>query len=159
MKNFFKAMELITVTAKKIFLNGSIIEVDFKKISKIVKTWKIENFMIHHIAIGTTNLIRLSEFYMQLPGIKLLNRNYFENSEELRSVWLQHIDGTILMLESNFENKAPLALVFEFSDLHLESFKEVIFRRTDYTIYFYDADGNVLGYSTHPRTMDNSSNF
>ncbi len=159
MEKFFNSIEFITGTAKKIFLNGRIIEVDFRKIYKIIKTWKIENFMIHHIAIGTTNLIRLSDFYLGLPGMKLLNRNYFENSGDLRSVWLQHIDGTILMLESNFENKAPLALVFEFPDLNLESFKEVIFKRTDYTIYFYDADGNVLGYSTHPRTMDNSSNF
>jgi catechol 2,3-dioxygenase-like lactoylglutathione lyase family enzyme len=115
--------------------------------------------MIHHIAIGTTNLIRLSDFYLQLPGIKLLNKNYFENSEELRSVWLQHIDGTIIMLEMNDQNKAPLALVFELSEMNLESFKEEIIKRTDYTIYFHDTDGNVLGYSRHPKLMGNSSNF
>ncbi|TGN19558.1 VOC family protein [Leptospira idonii] len=109
--------------------------------------------MIHHIAIGTDSVRFVSQFYLQIPGCRLERENKEETGESLRSVWIRSED-ILLMIESG-EKEAPKALVFTFQEKDRPDW-EVFFqtvrieRRTDYTLYFRDPDGNLLGLSHFP---------
>ncbi|EKO16749.1 VOC family protein [Leptospira kirschneri] len=106
--------------------------------------------MIHHIAIGSPNIEALEKFYESLPGLKKIRVN--KNSDDsLRSIWFTAGD-TILMLEFDHFPKGPKALIFSAFDLiseDLETLPKWI-QETEYTKYFKDPDGNLLGYSSYP---------
>lgn len=106
--------------------------------------------MIHHIAIGSPNVALLVEFYEKLPGFQKLKENKFEDGS-LRSVWLQ-TGKSILMLEKDEIAKGPKALILDVSSLKPESLKILPkwIQETEYTKYFKDPDGNLLGYSSYP---------
>ncbi|MCX7999799.1 MAG: hypothetical protein N3A69_12760 [Leptospiraceae bacterium] len=107
---------------------------------------------LHHIAIGTSNLLDMKNFYARFPISKVIREQFYENGE-LRSVWFQMSHNVILMLEDRNYKKAPEALIFEFPENYsleelgnIFQFKE----KTEYTVYFYDVDGNKLGFSSFP---------
>ena len=106
--------------------------------------------MIHHIAIASPNLKEMSDFYRNLPGL-LWREDKLNEQGELRSVWFETSDKSLLMLEKFPYSKAPEALIFrmEFS-FNLKEFPYPITKKTDYTIYFCDPDYNQLGYSSYP---------
>jgi catechol 2,3-dioxygenase-like lactoylglutathione lyase family enzyme len=109
--------------------------------------------MIHHIAIGTKNLDQMISFYESIPCLVRTKTNFYENGK-IRSVWFSS-DEILLMLEDNETNIAPLALVFS-----LKSMTEIIKlnlkieKKTQYTIYFYDPDRNMLGFSSYPNNLE-----
>jgi catechol 2,3-dioxygenase-like lactoylglutathione lyase family enzyme len=111
--------------------------------------------MLHHIAIATVNIEAMKQFYLSVPGFIHSKDNYYKDNS-LRSCWFL-IEGTdsILMIEKEDVCIAPFALVlsYKLSDLNrIQIFLEThsIIRRTEYTIYFSDPDGNTLGYSSYP---------
>ncbi|EMY79547.1 hypothetical protein LEP1GSC060_2374 [Leptospira weilii serovar Ranarum str. ICFT] len=106
--------------------------------------------MIHHIAIGSPNVNALEKFYASLPGLKKIRENQNPDGS-IRSVWFQTGD-TILMLEIDTNVKGPKALIFSTSRLKFEDLKDLPkwIQETEYTKYFKDPDGNLLGYSSYP---------
>ncbi|MBM9547600.1 VOC family protein [Leptospira sp. 201903074] len=112
--------------------------------------------MIHHIAIGTPHPTHLAKFYLKIPGAKKIQEFYYE-SGEVRSVWIG-FGSVILMLEEG-EKKSPRALVFSFSEKDraewIQFLSQVkIQKQTDYTAYFWDSDGNLLGVSQYPEKLE-----
>ncbi|PJZ40639.1 glyoxalase [Leptospira kmetyi] len=107
--------------------------------------------MIHHIAIGSPNVSSLTAFYETLPGFQKLKENKNEDGS-LRSVWFQ-TGESILMLETDGIAKGPKALILDASSLTSESAKILPkwIQETEYTKYFKDPDGNLLGYSSFPK--------
>ena len=108
--------------------------------------------MIHHIAIASPNLKEMSDFYRNLPGLQWREDKLNEQGE-LRSVWFETSDKSLLMLENFPYSKAPEALVFKMNSSFELTNKISITKRTDYTVYFLDPDGNQLGYSSHPEKL------
>ncbi|TGK34514.1 VOC family protein [Leptospira gomenensis] len=106
--------------------------------------------MIHHVAIGSKHLPLLGEFYERLPGIKKIGENKNEDGS-IRSIWFRSGES-ILMLESDSENRGPKALIFSASSLTPETSVSLprFIQETEYTKYFKDPDGNLLGYSSYP---------
>lgn len=110
---------------------------------------------LHHMAIATSNLYKMKEFYLKLPNSKLIQETFYEN-KKLHSVWIELAHNAILMLEDRNYNKAPEALIFQFP-------KEVLFQdlqkqfqffeATQYTVYFLDPDKNKLGFSSYPQKL------
>ena len=96
--------------------------------------------MIHHIAIASPNLKEMSDFYRNLPGLQWREDKLNEQGE-LRSVWFETSD------------KSPEALVFKMNSSFELTNKISITKRTDYTVYFLDPDGNQLGYSSYPEKL------
>ncbi|TGL96596.1 VOC family protein [Leptospira barantonii] len=107
--------------------------------------------MIHHIAIGSPNVSSLTAFYETLPGFQKLKENKNEDGS-LRSVWFQ-TGESILMLEMDEIVKGPKALILDVSSLKPEDLKILPkwIQETEYTKYFKDPDGNLLGYSSYPK--------
>lgn len=110
--------------------------------------------MIHHIAIATPNLETMGEFYQNLYGLSWLENKLNENGQ-LRSIWLETADKSLLMLEKFPYSKAPEALVFRIDpSYNFEKLNIPITRKTDYTIYFLDPDKNLIGYSSYPKKLN-----
>ena len=105
--------------------------------------------MIHHIAIASPNLKEMSDFYRNLPGLQWREDKLNEQGE-LRSVWFETSDKSLLMLENFPYSKA---LVFKMNSSFELTNKISITKRTDYTVYFLDPDGNQLGYSSYPEKL------
>jgi hypothetical protein len=113
---------------------------------------------MHHIAIGTPDIVRMGDFYSGLPGLNFVKNNYFE-SGDLRSVWLCS-GSVIIMIEKDPVIRSPKALVFSVkeSGLTKDQIKEIPLNwthSTEYTIYFTDPDGNILGYTDFPAEFCN----
>ncbi|MCW7492627.1 VOC family protein [Leptospira sp. 2 VSF19] len=112
--------------------------------------------MIHHIAIGTANPSRLAEFYLKIPGSKKIKEFHYE-SGILRSVWIEF--GSILVMLEEGENKSPRALVFSYQEFEKSKWTQFLKQtkvqsRTEYTVYFLDPDGNLLGASSYPEKLE-----
>lgn len=110
---------------------------------------------LHHLAIGTSNILGMKDFYLKFPNSKIIKENFYEDGK-LRSVWFELAQNVILMLEDRNYNRAPEALIFEFPENYSLEKLEKMFqfkKKTEYTIYFYDVDGNKLGFSSFPRKI------
>ncbi|TGK86481.1 VOC family protein [Leptospira montravelensis] len=112
--------------------------------------------MIHHIAIGTPNPSHLADFYLKIPGSHKLKEFHYE-SGILRSVWIQF--GSIIVMLEDGENKSPRALVFSYQVIDQSKWTQFLKQsniqgRTDYTIYFFDPDKNLLGVSSYPEKLE-----
>ncbi len=110
--------------------------------------------MLHHIAIGTNDPVGLAAFYDRLPGLHRL-RTCMDTEGLVRSVWYRIDPGpTILMLEKSDPPQAPRAMVLRAAMLPegctADGLPGPIVRRTPYTVYLLDPDGNTLGFSTYP---------
>jgi len=109
--------------------------------------------LLHHIAIGTSRLQQMREFYLKLPCMEL-TREWYDETGSLRSVWFHISPNVILMIEKKEKTKAPEALVFSLdsqSYVQIKNFQ--IIEQTKYSIYFLDPDGNKIGYSTYPKEI------
>ncbi|TGL41414.1 VOC family protein [Leptospira perdikensis] len=111
--------------------------------------------MIHHIAIGTPNPSNLAEFYLQIPGAKKTQEFHYD-SGMVRSIWIE-FGPIILMLEEGAKS-SPRALVFSFTEKEktkwIQFLNQIqIQNKTDYTVYFLDSDGNLLGLSQYPEKL------
>lgn len=115
---------------------------------------------MHHLAIATTNIQEMKDFYKQLPGIHWM-KDHFREDGSLRSAWFQcGATKTILMIEEEEYSRSAHALVFAIHDTELsrDQLEELLFTKlllrkcgsTKHTIYFEDPDGNRLGYSDYP---------
>ncbi|PJZ44273.1 VOC family protein [Leptospira brenneri] len=111
--------------------------------------------MIHHIAIGTPNPSNLAEFYLRIPGAKK-TREFHYPSGLLRSIWIEF--GSIILMLEEGEKSSPRALVFSFNENDKSSWIQFlnqieIQNQTEYTVYFLDTDGNLLGLSQYPEKL------
>lgn len=111
--------------------------------------------MIHHIAIGTHHPAHLAQFYLQIPGAKKIQEFYF-GSGEVRSVWIGF--GSVILMFEEGEKEAPRGLVFSFSESDRSEWTQFLSQikiqnKTDYTVYFLDSDGNLLGLSQYPEKL------
>ncbi|MCG6168964.1 VOC family protein [Leptospira sp. FAT2] len=106
--------------------------------------------MLHHIAIGSPHPDSLVSFYESLPGLTKSKENRNPDGS-LRSVWFQSGE-IILMLEIDLKVQGPKALIFSAAVLKPEDLKRLPqwIQETEYTKYFKDPDGNLLGYSSYP---------
>lgn len=110
-----------------------------------------EKKKIHHIAIGTENPEILAAYYLKFPGARL-ERKIPGEGGKIRSIWI-HFGDFRLFLEEG-ERQAPRALVFPFEEQDRqfwESFEH--FKKTDYTVYGRDPDGNTVGVSSYPEEI------
>lgn len=114
--------------------------------------------MLHHIAIATDQIEIMSQYYLKLPMIQW-KENKFTQDGELRSVWLTSHSDTIIMLEKFPYKKAPEALIFSCLNpetslpYNLSVFQNQFIKKTDYTFYLLDPDGNTIGFSSYPKNL------
>lgn len=111
---------------------------------------------IHHIAITTNNILKLKKFYENLPGFPKAEINYTPKGQ-IRSLWF-HLDDTILMIEKGKIKKAPFALIFTLgsSEKFKKEFNKILHliqKKTLYTVYISDPDGNAIGFSSFPKPL------
>lgn len=113
---------------------------------------------VHHVAVIVRDLARAEDFYSRLLGMPVIARHADEGGRP-RSVWVDLGGGAFLAVE--LEDAAPaaglhcIALSIPESDRsawieRLESAGFPICKRTSFTIYARDPDGNLLGLSHHP---------
>lgn len=115
---------------------------------------------LHHIALGTSRVEVLAEFYEHGIGLERLKVHYEKDGHEIRSIWLRSA-SVVLMVERTDSSPAlpasPLipgwsTLVFggDFDASYKERIRSLGGRddgQTDYTLYFRDPDGNRFGLS------------
>lgn len=128
---------------------------------------------INHIAIVSKDPEKLSVFYNSFLGLVIKKTNYFDNGT-VRSVWLDIPGSVILMIEIAdygkssafnesvpFQKKVPglhlIAFSIDKSEMKqwkckLDSSGVRIEHFTDYSIYFFDPDGNRLALSCYGET-------
>ena len=126
---------------------------------------------IHHLAIQVTDLVRVERFYRDTLALPVLRRWPRADGSGDRSVWLTVGGDAFLALESvpHGEIASPderpgfhlLALKIARPDRHawvrrLEAAGHPIYRRTPYTIYVRDPEGNRIGLSHWPDAHDDA---
>jgi glyoxylase I family protein len=118
---------------------------------------------LHHVAVGTRDVERLAAFYSQVFG--LVERARFEDAAgRLRSIWLD-LCGPILMIERTDEparhvellGAGPFLLAFAIAPAERDAFEAAlgragaaIERRSEFSSYTRDPDGNRLAISHYP---------
>lgn len=119
---------------------------------------------VHHLALGARDVARVSEFYrtvFELPE----RARYYHADDTLRSVWLS-AEGTLLMIELSDQPESAQAgsirpglflIAFEASaerrsllEQRLEARGAHIERRTEFTSYTRDPEGNQVAISHFP---------
>jgi glyoxylase I family protein len=118
---------------------------------------------LHHLAIGSRNVERLAAFYRDIVGLPELTR-HLDDRGALRSIWL-NLGGPVLMIEHTDDapralegiGSGPFLLAFAVSPaerLELEAALlangQRIDRRTAFTSYSRDVDGNRIAFSHYP---------
>jgi catechol 2,3-dioxygenase-like lactoylglutathione lyase family enzyme len=110
---------------------------------------------IHHIALRTSDLERLVQFYSVVLGLPVRVRDD-------RRAWLA-LDGAVLMLErcEPTEPRVPAQtkelVAFAVEDVEREGWPVrlanagvTVEARTDHTLYFRDPDGRRVAVSAYP---------
>lgn len=120
---------------------------------------------IHHLAIKVTHLERAEAFYTRVLALPVLRRWPALDGVGERSLWLDLGKGAFLALERAEEagaSKPEGAPGIHLVALHIErSEREAwasrlaeaghpVFRRSDYTLYVCDPEGNHVGLSHWP---------
>tara|TARA_B100000676_G_C17490207_1_gene537870 strand:- start:43 stop:441 length:399 start_codon:yes stop_codon:yes gene_type:complete len=128
---------------------------------------------LNHIAIKTNGVDRLSKFYSEVLGLTFVKQH--RDDKGLRSIWLRLGSGLLMLersehggsrsQEANFKEDPTgihlIALSVEKSKkedwrARLEQNKVSIEFESEYTIYFFDPDGNRIGLSSFdPSTITN----
>jgi glyoxylase I family protein len=118
---------------------------------------------LHHIALGSPDVERLAAFYREVVGLPELTRHH-DAAGALRSIWL-NLGGPILMIERTdaparrVEGIAsgPFLLAFAVTpaerlelEAALEASGQLIERRSAFTSYSRDIDGNPIAFSHYP---------
>ena len=110
---------------------------------------------LHHIALRTIDLPRLTRFYVHALGFRT------ERSRE-GAVWLALGGGAVLMLEAALASETLIAagtldlLAFR-AEANLDALRAqlalhgvTVESETAHTLYFRDPDGRRVGLSNHP---------
>ena len=115
---------------------------------------------LHHIALGTSHVETLAQFYEQAVGLERFKIHHENDGRSIRSIWLR-AGEVVVMIERTTEGERVArhslisgwsTLVFSGTpdDAQLLAIKEFGGKpegQTDYTRYFRDPDGNRFGIS------------
>ncbi|MBM4358903.1 MAG: VOC family protein [Deltaproteobacteria bacterium] len=125
---------------------------------------------LHHVALGAKDVATVARFYADLFELRELDRHHHEDGR-LRSVWLELAGAptddepaAILMVEQTDEPerpvdmaRGPFLLAFRLAKGERAGFEErlarrgiAIERRSAYSSYFRDPEGNRVAVSHHP---------
>lgn len=119
---------------------------------------------VHHLAIGTPDVLRLAEFYRDVFGLGEAARHHDE-SGSLRSIWLD-LGGSLLMIERSAAARERvdgvgaglflLALRVDVEERRrleqvLAARGHAVESRSAYSSYTRDPDGNRVAFSHHPQ--------
>ena len=122
--------------------------------------------MLHHLALGTRDVERISRFYTDVLELREVTRHLHADGS-LRSVWLD-LGGSVLMIEHTNEGPrrvtdvgsgpfliavAVLAEQRAEFEARLEHAGSAIESRTAWTTYARDPDGNRIALSSYPLTL------
>ena len=123
---------------------------------------------LNHLAIKTASVLRLSSFYTSVLGMEQVKQHHDENG--LRAVWLRLGEGLLMIERSKLrgQENLPSSKQYEHDPpgIHLLAFKIEEASKTswrqklqenqiriesesDFTIYFFDPDGNRIGLSSY----------
>jgi glyoxylase I family protein len=121
---------------------------------------------VHHVAIQVADLPRMERFYREVLGLPVLRRWVRPEGTGDRSVWLELGGGAFLALETVAAEAAPVdpagrpgyylvALRIGAATragwlARLAAAGVSVYRRTDYTLYLRDPEGNRVGLSHFP---------
>ena len=121
---------------------------------------------VHHLAIKVADLTRAERFYTQILGLPVVRRWPAEEGD--RSLWLDLGAGAFLALERSAGSAEPLAedaaglhllaLSIDRSDrqMWIDCLSEAgvaIYRKTAFTLYCQDPEGNRIGLSHWPDSI------
>ena len=121
--------------------------------------------VLHHLALGTRDVARLSRFYIDVLELREVTRHLHADGS-LRSVWLD-LGGPLLMIESTDEparivvgvGAGPFLIALSVLEQDRRAFEarlelsgSVIESRSEFTSYARDPDGNRLALSAYPLT-------
>jgi glyoxylase I family protein len=123
---------------------------------------------VHHVAIQVHDLAGAERWYRDVLGLELLRRWPGADGQE-RAVWLRLDGDAFLALErcegelprGEWERSAPgyfvLALRIAAAERpawesRLEAKGVTVERRSQWTLFFRDPEGNRLGLSSHPES-------
>lgn len=116
---------------------------------------------MHHLALGTQDVARLTRFYCDVLGLRELTR-HLHSDGSLRAVWLD-LGGPILMLEATEEvprwvtgvGSGPFLIAFSVEPALRAAFEARLLAagrdvesRTQWTSYARDPDGNRIAISS-----------
>lgn len=119
--------------------------------------------VLHHLALGTSDVARLSTFYRDVLGLQELARHAHADGS-LRSVWLD-LGGAALMIEQTSEparfvdgvGSGLFLLAVTTTVEGRASFEQRLIEagspvesRTEWTSYARDPDGNRFAISAYP---------
>jgi len=122
--------------------------------------------VLHHLALGTRDVARLSRFYIDVLELREVTRHLHADGS-LRSVWLD-LGGSLLMIEPTEEparyvsgvGAGPFLIALAVStqerqgfELRLERAGSLIEARSEFTSYARDPDGNRIALSAYPLTL------
>jgi catechol 2,3-dioxygenase-like lactoylglutathione lyase family enzyme len=111
---------------------------------------------LHHLALRTRDLERLSAFYQRWLG------THVQRDQRPRSVWLSLANAAVLMIERAEPNEPlpppqSLELVaFRVSEVERVRLRaallaeQLLEAETEHTLYLRDPDGRRLAFSSHP---------
>ncbi|MBN2576393.1 MAG: VOC family protein [Deltaproteobacteria bacterium] len=120
---------------------------------------------VHHIAVKVADLARAESFYVSALGLPVLRRWPSCDGTSERSLWLDLGRGAFLALEradgeaaAKAEGAPGIHLMAlgiargerEAWERRLAQAGFPVYRRTDYTLYVRDPDGNRVGLSHWP---------
>ncbi|MEW5740415.1 MAG: VOC family protein [Myxococcota bacterium] len=120
----------------------------------------------HHAAIQARDVERVASFYRDVLGLPEIARHHFDDGR-LRSVWLSVRAGGdaaagFLAVEKAADERADGTLGFSMvalridaaardtAEAHLAAQGVCVERRTGWTLYVRDPEGNLVGLSHHP---------
>jgi catechol 2,3-dioxygenase-like lactoylglutathione lyase family enzyme len=118
---------------------------------------------LHHIALGTADVSRLTHFYCDVLELPERTRHYSE-SGALRSVWLE-LGDALLMIEHSTDVRPAVngvgagwfLVALQVSDSgralleqRLLAHGSALESRTQWTSYARDPDGNRIAFSCYP---------
>jgi glyoxylase I family protein len=124
---------------------------------------------VHHLALGTPDVLRLAQFYRDVFGLSEVAR-HDDESGKLRSIWLD-LGGALLMIERSVASRERvegvsgglflLALRVEVEERRrleqvLAARGHPVESRTAYSSYTRDPDGNRVALSHHPDEFEGS---
>ncbi len=120
---------------------------------------------LHHVAIQVRDVERVAGFYVATLGLRELRRHLFEDGR-LRSIWVsvsaEPGDSAFLAVELATEETPAGTLGFSMVALRIAAAQREateaalaargveIERRTGWTLYVRDPEGNLVGLSHHP---------
>jgi catechol 2,3-dioxygenase-like lactoylglutathione lyase family enzyme len=123
---------------------------------------------LHHVAVQVRDVERVAAFYRDALGLPEVARFLFEDGR-LRSVWLAaraggdgDLSGGFIAVERAADARPPGTLGFSMVALRIDpaareateaalAAKEIpVEKRTDWTLYVRDPEGNLVGLSHHP---------